>query len=231
MQKQSNRSQQDLEKSLGLCFKQPQLLTRALTHCSFSTEHMERLEFLGDAVLGVVVAEYLHDRFPVEAEGQLSRLRAALVRKESLFIVAQSWHLASYLRVGEGERNQQGVKSNSIVANAVESVIGALFKDAGWDAAKALILQAWKPLFEGLDCEDARDSKSQLQEYTQAKAWGLPIYEVEDLGIGQEPRFKACCLVKQQSYGVGLGNRKKTAELAAASSALAALKLKFGEIV
>ncbi|MBL4760677.1 MAG: hypothetical protein JKY80_07500 [Mariprofundaceae bacterium] len=110
------RSQQAFEQRIGVQFSQTDLLTRALTHCSYSATHMERLEFLGDAVLGLVIAEYLHDLFPDEAEGQLSRLRAGLVRKESLYKVAQSWNLEAYLHVGDGERSTQGVKSSSIVA-------------------------------------------------------------------------------------------------------------------
>ena len=215
--------QQDFEKRIGVRFTQPNLLTRALTHCSHSAAHMERLEFLGDAVLGLVIAEYLHDLFPDEAEGQLSRLRAGLVRKESLYKVAQNWNLEIYLHVGDGERSAQGVKSSSIVANAVEAVIGAVFKDAGWSAARDLILKAWKPLLKSMDISDARDAKSHLQEYTQGKGWGLPEYKVCDLGVDYKPRFKAECWVKNKLYGTGVGERKKLAELEAAKQTLASL--------
>ncbi|MDQ6990854.1 MAG: ribonuclease III [Mariprofundaceae bacterium] len=210
-----------LAHQLGVSFCDGSLLQRALTHCSYGMEHMERLEFLGDAVLGLVVAEYLHERFPNEAEGQLSRLRASLVRKESLYAIAQIWQLEGYLRVGEGERSKQGgVKSNSIVANAVEAVLGAVFKDAGWDAVRPLILKAWQPLFESLIKGDARDAKSQLQEYTQGKNWGLPTYEVIDLGVNVSPRFQASCYVQGVLQGKGMGERKKFAELAAAHDVL-----------
>ncbi|MDQ6955898.1 MAG: ribonuclease III, partial [Mariprofundaceae bacterium] len=195
-------------------------LTRALTHCSHSTLHMERLEFLGDAVLGLVVAEHLHDLFPDEAEGQLSRLRAGLVRKESLYKVAKNWNLEVYLQVGDGERSAQGVKSTSVVANAVEAVSGAVFKDAGWVAAQALILKAWQPLLKNMDVSDARDAKSHLQEYTQGKAWGLPVYKVCDLGVDHKPRFEAECWIKNKLCGAGFGERKKVAELNAAQQAL-----------
>ncbi len=212
--------QQAFEQRIGVCFAQPELLERALTHCSHSAMHMERLEFLGDAVLGLVIAEYLHDLFSDEAEGQLSRLRAGLVRKESLYKVAQSWDLEIYLHVGDGERSAQGVKSSSIVANAVEAVIGAVFKDAGWSAARDLILKAWQPLLQNMDVSDARDAKSHLQEYTQGKGWGLPEYKVFDLGIDHKPRFKAECWVKNKLCGTGLGARKKVAELQAAQQVL-----------
>ena len=213
------QSQQAFEQRIGVCFVHPELLTRALTHCSYSATHMERLEFLGDAVLGSVIAEHLHDLFPDEAEGQLSRLRAGLVRKESLYKVAQSWNLEIYLHVGDGERSAQGVKSSSIVANAVEAVIGAAFKDAGWSGAQALVLNAWQPLLKNMDISDARDAKSHLQEYTQAKGWGLPEYKVCDLGVAHEPRFEAKCWVKGKLCGTGLGERKKLAELQAAKKA------------
>jgi len=217
------RQQQAFEKRIGTHFANPELLTRALTHCSHSTVHMERLEFLGDAVLGLVIAEYLHDLFPDEAEGQLSRLRAGLVRKESLYKVAQNWNLEIYLHVGDGERSAQGVKSSSIVANAVEAVIGAVFKDAGWSAARDLILKAWQPLLKSMDISDARDAKSHLQEYTQGKGWGLPEYKVCDLGVDHKPRFKAECWIKNKLRGTGVGERKKLAELQAAQQTLASL--------
>ncbi len=216
----------NLAHHLGISFCDGSLLQRALTHCSYGTDHMERLEFLGDAVLGLVIAEYLHDRFPDQAEGQLSRLRASLVRKESLYEVAKIWQLETYLRVGEGEKTKQGgVKSHSIVANAVEAVLGAVFKDAGWDVARALILKAWKPLLTSLAKGDARDAKSQLQEYTQGEIWGLPNYEVVDLGVSVSPRFQALCYVQDVLKGKGFGERKKFAELAAAHDALKALKV------
>jgi len=210
---------QQLQSYLGIKFQDEALLKRALTHRSCASEHMERLEFLGDAVLGMVMAEYLHDALPHEAEGKLSRLRASLVRKESLYEVAQFWHLQDYLYVGEGERHAQGVKSTSIVANAVEAVLGAVLKDAGFEAVKRLIIKAWKPLLADIKDVDGRDSKSRLQEYTQALGWGLPIYEVQDLGVDQKPRFEAYCKVQGKICGKGLGVRKKNAELDAAEEA------------
>jgi len=221
---------EEFKRRIDTQFTDEKLLLRALTHCSHSSEHMERLEFLGDAVLGLAVAEYLHDLFPGEAEGQLSRLRAGLVCKESLYKVAQSWELELYIRVGEGERSLSGIKSRSIVANAVEAVIGAVFKDAGWSAAQSLILQAWEPLLKQMNISDARDAKSRLQEYTQGKAWGLPEYKVQDLGVNSEPRFEAQCWVKNKLRGRGLGLRKKQAELSAAEDALKAFDRESGVI-
>jgi len=223
-------SADEFEKRIGIVFANQSLLVRALTHRSYSTEHMERLEFLGDAVLGLVIADYLHNRFANEDEGQLSRLRAGLVRKESLFEVAKLWRLQDYLQVGEGERSVHGIKANSIVANAVEAVIGAVFKDSGWLAAQDLIMQAWQPLLKNMCISDARDAKSQLQEYTQGKGLGLPTYQVSDLGVGKDPRFEATCRVSEQLFTLGYGARKKNAELNAAEKVLKLL-LDLGEVI
>ena len=168
-----------LEAKLGIRLNNRKILHRALSHRSTSGEHMERLEFLGDAVLGLVIAEYLHNTFPEEDEGQLSRFRAALVRKESLYQIAQDWNLGDYLHVGEGEREYGSIKSPSIVANAVEAVIGAVFTDMGWLAAQKLVIHAWQPLLQSVGSVDVRDAKSQLQEYTQAYSWGLPTYKLK----------------------------------------------------
>ncbi len=201
------------------------VLKRALTHCSSGDPlHMERLEFLGDAVLGLVIAEYLHHQFPNKTEGHLTRLRAHLVCRASLLQVAKSWQLADYLRVGEGERTGQGqLKSPSIAANAVESIIGATFKTLGFDAARALILRAWQFLFEALASLDTVDAKSRLQEWTQGHDNGLPYYQIRDLGPHKNPRFQAQCQIKGKTMGSGWGNRKKQAELIAAEQAIVML--------
>ncbi|MDX8383847.1 MAG: ribonuclease III domain-containing protein, partial [Ghiorsea sp.] len=133
-----------LEKVIGYSFKNSKLLTRALTHASKSPTHLERQEFLGDAVLGLVIADYLHKAYPDSAEGDLSKMRANLVCKSALLDVAKQWSLAEHLFVGDGERAQGGgLKSASISANAVESVIGAVFQDAGWKDAQDVVLGAW----------------------------------------------------------------------------------------
>lgn len=213
------RNLKTLQKEIGYQFTDYSLLKRALTHRSASTEHMERLEFLGDAVLGLVIAEYLHQAFHQYAEGELSRMRAALVRKESLLKVATLWCLADCLYVGEGERQAGRLKAPSIAANAVEAVIGAVFEDGGWDAARPLVLNAWRELLEKTDLDDVRDAKSRLQEFTQGRGWGLPEYKVSDHGVGQSPRFTAMCSINGEMIGKGSGDRKKSAELAAADKA------------
>jgi len=212
-----------LQERITYQFRDTSLLKRALTHRSTSSEHMERLEFLGDAVLGLAVAEKLHDKFPQHSEGELSRMRAALVRKEGLLKIAEQWQLDGFLYVGEGERSNGKLKSRSIAANAVEAVIGAVFKDGGWDEARALILKAWKAQLSDIDLDSVRDAKSRLQELTQGKGWGLPEYSVIDHGVGASPRFTARCRVNGDWLGEGSGSRKKTAELAAAEKAFESL--------
>jgi len=212
-------AREKLQQRLAYQFSDQALLERALTHRSVASEHMERLEFLGDAVLGLVVAEYLHGHFADVDEGSLSRMRASVVRRESLLIVAEAWAVQDYLVVGEGEKTDSGIKSSSIAANAVEALIGAVFNDGGWDDARRLVLQAWKPLLAQVEDSDQRDAKSRLQEFTQGKGWGLPSYQVTDFGVGQKPRFQACCSVQGKQVGTGTGGRKKTAEIQAAERA------------
>jgi len=218
-----------LQGRLGYRFHDLSLLERALTHRSAAPVHMERLEFLGDAVLGLVIAEHLHQRFSEADEGVLSRMRASVVRREALLRVAESWLLARAIRVGAGESEKGRLKSPSIAANAVEAVIGAVFLDGGWETARSLVLRAWQPLLEGVSVEDGRDAKSALQELTQARGWGLPEYSVQDLGAGHSPRFSACCRVQGRVLGEGYGDRKKLAEARAAARALEKLQRQGGE--
>ncbi|EAU55957.1 ribonuclease III [Mariprofundus ferrooxydans] len=214
---------QQLQQVIGYRFNNPALLKRALTHCSALRSavsgDLERLEFLGDAVLGLVVAEYLHQSFPEEPEGQLSRMRANLVCRDSLLVVASDWRLSACLIVGDGERGEYGIKSPSIVANAVEAVIGAVFEESGWDASRRVVLTAWRPMLDDIGRVDPRDAKSRLQELTQGKGWGLPEYVLVDRGVGYQPRFEATCSVQEKVVGHGSGERKKLAEIAAAEQA------------
>ena len=213
-----------LQRRIGYRFKDIALLQRALTHRSAAATHMERLEFLGDAVLGLVIAEYLHREFPEVDEGSLSRMRASVVRREGLLLVADAWSLQELVEVGEGERSSSGIKSRSILANAVEAIIGAVFTDAGWDDARRLVMHAWEPLLAEVADADLRDAKSRLQEWTQGKGWGLPEYQVTDFGVGQKPRFQARCSVRGKPAGSGTGERKKLAEIKAAEQAWKRLK-------
>ncbi|MDQ6976103.1 MAG: ribonuclease III [Mariprofundaceae bacterium] len=211
-----------LKQRLALTMLPDAAFKRALTHCSSGDPlHMERLEFLGDAVLGLVIAEYLHHQYPNKDEGHLTRLRAHLVCRASLLQIANAWQLADYLRVGEGERDGHGIlKSPSIAANAVEAIIGATFKTLDFEASRALILRAWQFLFDALATLDTTDAKSRLQEWTQGHGKGLPHYHIHDLGPQKDPRFQALCQIKGKTMGNGWGNRKKHAELTAAEQAI-----------
>ncbi len=222
-----------LETCIGYSFSDLQLLKRALTHRSADQaihgKHMERLEFLGDAVLGLVISEFLHDTYPDKPEGELSRMRSMLVRKQGLLEVAQAWHLVVYLCVGDSERiekNGSGIKSPSIAANAVEAVIGAVFEDGGWDSARKIVSCAWQEMLADIGNIDTCDAKSRLQEWTQANDQGLPEYELRDRGAGSSPRFEASCRVKGALLGLGHGERKKQAETEAAEQAYR--KLNYG---
>ncbi len=217
---------QTFEDVLGYTFKQPKTLQKALTHASKSVEHLERQEFLGDAVLGLVIADYLFQAFQDSDEGDLSKMRANMVCKQALLDIAKVWKLVDFLDVGDGERDKNGtLKSSSIAANAVEAVIGAIFEDAGFEKAKDTVLKAWQPLLLDVKPINLRDAKSALQELTQSKAMGLPRYVIEDFGVHQSPRFKAVCFLNEVKLGSGLGERKKEAELNAAKQALISKKI------
>ncbi len=209
---------------IGHRFADEALLLRALTHRSAAAEHMERLEFLGDAVLNLVIARALFERFPNQDEGMLTRMRARLVCREQLGRIARRWRLPEVLIVGEGERVNGRLKSPSIAANAVEALIGAVFADAGFDRAASVVLAAWEEDLSHVVDEDVRDPKTRLQEFTQARGWGLPDYRVTDRGAGRHPRFLASCRIQGRELGQGTGERKKQAETAAAAAALRALE-------
>ncbi|MDQ6965475.1 MAG: ribonuclease III [Mariprofundaceae bacterium] len=209
-----------LELQLGYSFHDFSLLQQALTHTSADLPHMERLEFLGDAVLDMVIAEELYRRFPLEQEGRLTRMRAALVCRAGLLQVATAWDIDPLLTVGPGEREASGrIRSQSICANAVEAVIGALFLDGGWDVVREAVAGAWSAQLTGADKADGRDAKTLLQEYTQSRDWGLPEYVVSDHGVSISPRFSAVCMVRGKAMGEGSGERKKIAETQAATQA------------
>jgi len=212
---------QILQEEISYTFSDTRLLELALTHRSASGEHLERMEFLGDAVLGLVVSEALYARNPDADEGVLSRMRAHYVCRESLLTISRKWALAAYLMVGKGERDVRGaVKSESIQADAVEAVIGAVFLDGGWQASQAVVLSAWGKILDEHPDPAGRDAKTRLQELAQAHSWGLPEYRLEDMGVDASRRFKAVCSLQGREIGKGSGGRKKTAERRAAAEAL-----------
>ena len=218
-----------LEEKLGYTFHDKALLRAALYHSSFANEHRgmgiasnERLEFLGDAVLGLVAAEYLYRKHPDAPEGELTRIRAALVREESLHEVALSLGLGDHLKLGRGEELCGGRQRPSILADATESVFAAVYLDGGMEAARALIHRV---LLEK-ECEEdvkerRRDYKTLLQELVQRRPDQLLRYElVSAAGPDHNKVFTACVLLNEQTVGLGSGRSKKEAEQAAARTAL-----------
>ena len=210
-------------------FADPQLLARALTHRSFSADHNERLEFLGDSVLNLAVAALLYGRLSKLPEGDLSRVRANLVKQETLHKVAVEIGLSQVIRLGEGESRSGGNKRPSILADALEAVIGAVHLDAGYLAAEALV----RRLFESVEISPqmpaaAKDSKTELQEWLQGRKMKLPIYRVAaTLGAAHKQTFDVECEVPE--FGAverGIGASRRAGEQAAATAMLMNLKAK-----
>jgi ribonuclease III len=210
-------------------FADPRLLTRALTHRSFSADHNERLEFLGDSVLNLAVAALLYGRLSKLPEGDLSRVRANLVKQETLHQVAVSIGLPQVIQLGEGESRSGGNKRPSILADALEAVIGAVHLDAGYGAAEALVHR----LFEAVEITPqmpaaAKDPKTELQELLQGRKMKLPIYRVAaTLGAAHKQTFDVECEVTE--LGIverGIGASRRAGEQAAAAAMLLNLKVK-----
>lgn len=218
-----------LQQRLQYLFSDPSLLQRAVTHRSYSSEHNERLEFLGDSVLSLAVSSLLFKRMRDLPEGELSRVRALLVRQDSLHRIAMRLQLPQVLRLGEGESKSGGKQRPSILADALEAIIGAVYLDAGYDQAQALVHR----LFEGVELspglqEAAKDAKTALQEWLQGRKMSLPLYQVVDTtGAAHNQVFHVECLVAElQLTERGSGASRRAAEQAAASAMLAQLKAK-----
>ncbi|MSR14450.1 MAG: ribonuclease III [Gammaproteobacteria bacterium] len=207
-------------------FQNPELLKLALTHRSAFPQHNERLEFLGDALIGSLIAEALYHRFPAADEGQLTRARAALVNKTSLATIARELDLGPRLRLGEGEMKTGGWRRDSILANALEAMVGAIFLDAGATTCKVEILQWFDSKLEEINpAVMAKDPKTLLQEYLQSRQFPLPIYQTVALsGPPHEQRFTIACEVTGLEPAVqAVGSSRRQAEQEAARLALTAL--------
>jgi len=225
-----NKALLQLQERLGHCFAKPALLERALTHPSVSADRdhqggaYERLEFLGDRVLGLVVAEMLFVRFPQEAEGLLARRLAKLVAKESLASVAEDLGLGSFMRLAMGEDEQQGRTNPGLLSDVCEAVIAALYLDGGLPAAKQFIGAAWTARIEE-DREPPSDPKTELQEWAQARSLPLPRYsEIDRRGPPHDPVFTIRVEVEGLPPRSGQGRSKRTAEQDAAGQLLALAK-------
>lgn len=168
-----------LVESLGYVFRDPALLDRALTHRSYGYVHNERLEFLGDAVIGFVVADVLFAAHPQATEGDLTRMRASLVREGSLAAIARKLDLGRELKLGEGALKSGGWRRDSVIADAFEALIGAVFLDGGYESARATCLRLFGPGLQNLPpAESLKDPKTRLQEWLQGDNRPLPVYEV-----------------------------------------------------
>lgn len=210
-------------------FQQPKLLARALTHRSFSAEHNERLEFLGDSVLNLAVAALLYQRLKDLPEGDLSRVRANLVKQETLHGIAVALGLPGLVRLGDGEARSGGHRRPSILADALEAVIGAVHLDAGYAAAEALVHR----LFRDVEITPrmsaaAKDPKTELQELLQGQRLNLPVYRVAGtLGAAHKQTFDVECEVSELGLVErGIGSSRRAGEQAAAAAMLLTLKAK-----
>jgi ribonuclease III len=211
-----------LQASLGHRFRDGRLLAQALTHRSHSTPHNERLEFLGDGVLNCIVAAELYARFGSLREGELSRLRASLVREQRLHELAAGLGLGDYLRLGEGELKSGGFRRPSILADALEALIGAVYLDGGFEAARAVVVGLYRPLLDTLDAKGAeKDPKTQLQEWLQSRKYALPQYSViATRGAAHDQRFEVECVVRElELRTLGTGTSRRLAEQEAARMA------------
>jgi ribonuclease-3 len=212
---------------LGHEFRDSRLAELALTHRSFSTDNNERLEFLGDSLLNFIIAEALFERFPSAPEGELSRMRARLVKGETLADIARGFHLGDSLVLGSGEMKSGGHRRESILADAMEALIGAIYLDAGLDACRLRVREWFSArLVQLVPGERNKDPKSRLQEMLQARAQPLPRYRlVETTGADHRQQFAVACEIDALGEPfTGSGGSRRAAEQAAAEKAIARLE-------
>ena len=223
----SRKTERWLEQTLGYTFEDPDLLLKALTHRSVTGHNNERLEFLGDAVLDLVVSEFIFRSHAGAPEGDLSRLRASLVKDASLAGLAVDMGLGDHLLLGGGERKTGGHRRRSILADALEAVFGAVYLDGGFEAARTVIERAFgERLVELPSAKELRDPKTRLQEWLQARGLGLPAYELANVsGAAHRQTFEVECRVAADvSSTLGTGSSRRAAEQDAAQRMLSELK-------
>lgn len=222
-----NAAQAALQTRLQHNFSDPRLLLRALTHRSFSSDHYERLEFLGDSVLNLAVSDLLYRRLDALSEGELSRVRANLVRQETLHGLALDLGLPDTLRLGEGESRSGGQRRPSILADVLEAIIGAVYCDAGFEAVVALVNRLFSKLDITPQMQAAdKDPKTELQEWLQGRKMKLPAYRVVAvLGAAHRQTFDVECEITETGHAErGIGGSRRAGEQAAATAMLAHLK-------
>lgn len=226
-------TQQDLSRRLSYKFVDKNLLTQALTHRSYASQNNERLEYLGDGALNFIIANQLYQRFPSLAEGDLSRLRAQLVKEATLSEIAFSLDIGDALKLGEGELKSAGWRRPSILADALEAIIGAVYLDGGFSAAEALVLELYTEKLSTIDPKIIdKDPKSLLQEVLQGKKIAVPEYAVvHTSGEAHAQVFIVECFIQKLDIRtVGEGTSRRIAEQQAAQLALLALeKIRFGK--
>ncbi|MFA4912906.1 MAG: ribonuclease III [Alcaligenaceae bacterium] len=216
-----------LQSRLGYSFSKPALLEQALTHRSHNAHHNERLEFLGDSVLNVAIAAILYERFDTIDEGDLSRLRANLVKQASLADIGQTLGLSPYLRLGEGEMKSGGFRRPSIIADTLEALFGAVFIDAGFDQARAVVTRLYQPVLDSMDHTTlGKDAKTLLQEVLQSRKLALPVYTViATHGAAHSQQFEVECAVPVMQISVtASGPSRRAAEQSAATLVLQAVQ-------
>ena len=212
-----------LQTRISYHFAQLELLQQALTHRSFSASNNERLEFLGDSVLNFIIAHQLFNLFPNLPEGDLSRLRAKLVKESSLAEIAADLHLGDALKLGEGELKSAGWRRPSILADALEAIVGAVYLDGGFDAAQQVVALLYRDKLSTIDPKAIdKDAKSQLQEYLQSKKMELPEYQVVSIeGEAHAQTFTVQCFIKKLKLTTtGVGTSRRVAEQQAAKLAM-----------
>ncbi|VFP79178.1 ribonuclease III [Buchnera aphidicola] len=216
-----------IQKFLGYKFTNISLLKHALTHRSASKKHNERLEFLGDSILSFIIAKALYHHFPKVNEGGMSRMRATLVRGNTLAEIASEFSLGSYLKLGQGEKKSGGFKRESILANAIEAIIASIFLDSNIYTVERIILKWYKKRFKEMSpIGTKKDPKTRLQEFLQSKHFPLPIYHVGQIyGAAHNQIFTIYCKINGLSeILIGIGASRRKAEQDAAQNALIRLE-------
>jgi len=221
----------NLLKKLEYSFNDIELLNEALTHRSYAAKNNERLEFLGDGILNFVIAHELFKQYPDVQEGDLSRLRANLVNKESLAVIAKQLELGDVIRLGSGELKSGGFRRPSILADTVESIFGAVYCDGGFEPCRELIVRLYaNRLSSPTDLQSLKDPKTQLQELLQSRRFALPDYQVTNVtGQAHAQIFHVRCNIKPMNIDVsGEGKSRRKAEQVAAEKAITEVKANFG---
>lgn len=217
-----------LESDLQHTFQNKEYLNIALTHRSMGQCNNERLEYLGDALLGFIIADALYHLYPDATEGELTRLRASVVKGETLAKVARKLNLGNYIRLGGGELKSGGWRRNSILANTLEALTGAIYLDAGFEVCSTVVLEIFRDILNKISPETlTKDSKTRLQEYLQGQQKNLPVYSViMEQGEAHDKTFTVECRIAEMDITVQAdGRSKRYAEQAAAERALKLLKV------